>query len=420
MLTSEQFFQYLRSALNHLYDPYFLRKSPLITVFELGDQPDTPSLLQHILNDAIAKMEPLSGDAALAQQRRHFELIMYRYVQQFNQEEVANQLGLSVRHLRREQNTAIYDLAARLWNQYQLGGARPFQISLQELDEASPASDSAPAPEEPAPPASDLSWLESASALNPADLRQVLPAILELSRPLADRYNVTFELNMGDSLPLLSCQEVALRQLLLNALSVAMRWQPNARLVVRAGHAAPDITITILCSGLPGSARILSSDEKASLALTGQIAKVYGGRLEFDPSEPDFCLVIRLPACQQHLVMVVDDNLDFSQLVERYLAGSRYAALSERDPRHAVAAAEQARPDVILLDVMMPQVDGWEVLGRLRRHPATANIPVIICSIVPQHELAISLGAVSFLRKPVSQDTLLAALDAAISLPSQN
>ncbi len=59
----------------------------------------------------------------------------------------------------------------------------------------------------------------------------------------------------------------------------------------------------------------------------------------------------------------------------------------------------------------MPNMDGWEVLGRLLRHPTTAHIPVIICSIVPQNELATSLGAAGFIRKPVSQDALLAVLE---------
>jgi CheY-like chemotaxis protein len=118
--------------------------------------------------------------------------------------------------------------------------------------------------------------------------------------------------------------------------------------------------------------------------------------------------------------MVIDDNLDFIQLIERYLTGTRYKTISERNPRQTVASAEQNHPDLIILDVMMPNMDGWEVLGRLRRHPATAQIPVIVCSIVPQRELALSLGAANFMRKPLSQEALLAVLDhqTALSEPS--
>ncbi len=417
MLTSEQFFQHLRSALNHLYDPYFLRKSPLVKVFGLGDQPDTPSILQQILNDAIEKMAPKPEDGSLAQQRRNYELIMYRYVQQFNQDEVSNQLGLSVRHLRREQNTAIYELAARLWNQYHLG-SKPFQISLQELDDAALAVEPAPSADEMASTPNDLSWLENSATINPADLQQVLPAVLELGSSLAKRYQVNLNLDLPPTLPLLAIEEVALRQLLLNVLSVGVGWRSACDLNLRVRNADPNITITLTCAA--DAQRTLSADEKSSLELASQIARVYAGHVNSALDEQHFQISISLPIYQQRLVMVIDDNLDFIQLIERYLTGTRYKTISERDPRQTIASAEQNHPDLIILDVMMPNMDGWEVLGRLRRHPATAQIPVIVCSIVPQKELALSLGAANFMRKPLSQEALLAVLDhqTALSEPS--
>jgi len=68
-------------------------------------------------------------------------------------------------------------------------------------------------------------------------------------------------------------------------------------------------------------------------------------------------------------------------------------------------------PQIIVLDVMMPQTDGWRVLSRLRQHPLTSNIPVIVCTILAQEALALSLGANAFLRKPVTRQAFLAALD---------
>ena len=72
---------------------------------------------------------------------------------------------------------------------------------------------------------------------------------------------------------------------------------------------------------------------------------------------------------------------------------------------------EKHSPRGIVLDVMMPEVDGWQMLGRLRRHPVTGHIPILICSIVSQEELAFSLGARGFLRKPVTRKNLLDALE---------
>ena len=60
---------------------------------------------------------------------------------------------------------------------------------------------------------------------------------------------------------------------------------------------------------------------------------------------------------------------------------------------------------------MLPEIDGWELLGRLREHPRTGKTPIIVCSILPQEDLALALGAATLIRKPVSQSAFLLALD---------
>jgi adenylate cyclase len=60
--------------------------------------------------------------------------------------------------------------------------------------------------------------------------------------------------------------------------------------------------------------------------------------------------------------------------------------------------------------VMMPERDGWDLLQALRHNPATYDIPVIICSVLRQHELALALGAAAYLSKPISEHSLLQAL----------
>ncbi|MCB0134844.1 MAG: response regulator, partial [Caldilineaceae bacterium] len=76
----------------------------------------------------------------------------------------------------------------------------------------------------------------------------------------------------------------------------------------------------------------------------------------------------------------------------------------------ALAQVRQATPQAIVLDVMMPHQDGWEVLQALRQEPACATVPIIVCSVLREHDLALSLGANDTLVKPVSQPALLDVL----------
>jgi CheY-like chemotaxis protein len=64
-------------------------------------------------------------------------------------------------------------------------------------------------------------------------------------------------------------------------------------------------------------------------------------------------------------------------------------------------------PDLVLLDVLMPREDGWDMLNYLKKEPATSNIPVVICSVLSQPSLALSLGAEEVLRKPIQEETLV-------------
>ena len=110
-------------------------------------------------------------------------------------------------------------------------------------------------------------------------------------------------------------------------------------------------------------------------------------------------------------VLVIDDNADWLELVERYASGSRYRIVGIREPAAAPGLVEKLQPALILLDVMMQNVDGWQVLTELLQKPGTSHIPIILCTILPLEEMAISLGATAFLQKPVSQQQFLELLD---------
>ncbi|MBI2939662.1 MAG: response regulator [Chloroflexi bacterium] len=121
-------------------------------------------------------------------------------------------------------------------------------------------------------------------------------------------------------------------------------------------------------------------------------------------------ITLDLPAAQVVKVLVVDDSTDLVRLFRRYLAGTGYQLLSARTAAGALRLAAQARPDLIILDVLLPAQDGWEILGALQATPETRGIPIIMCSILPERALALALGVADYLPKPVSQQRLLETL----------
>jgi len=116
-------------------------------------------------------------------------------------------------------------------------------------------------------------------------------------------------------------------------------------------------------------------------------------------------------AVEQVPVLAIDDNADALQLLQRYTAGTRYRLVGTRDPHEALELAQRLAPQVVVLDVMMPQEDGWKVMSMLRQHPYTAHIPIVICTILAQEKLALSLGASAFLQKPVTRQAFLNVLE---------
>jgi CheY-like chemotaxis protein len=107
---------------------------------------------------------------------------------------------------------------------------------------------------------------------------------------------------------------------------------------------------------------------------------------------------------------VVDDNEDIGELFKRYLEAHLYQVVLAKNGQEALQTVQKIQPFAVILDLMMPDMDGWDLLQIFLNQPDTLAIPVIICSILRQKELALSLGATAFLEKPVSEETLISLL----------
>jgi CheY-like chemotaxis protein len=238
---------------------------------------------------------------------------------------------------------------------------------------------------------------------------------LSLARPLAEKHGVRLESCLPVVVPSVSVHPVMLNQMLLNLLSVAIHQTTEGTVSVTVQAIGPSASVQ-LGGDKPLVGTLASSEsDEANLEMARKLASLCRGALEVLAEADGFTVVLHLPAVQQIPVLFIDDTEDVLQLVERYLAGTRFRAIGARDPRNAFRLVEEHDPEIIVLDVMMPQIDGWHTLGLLRQHPLTSHIPVVVYTILAQGDLALSLGASAFVQKTASRQTLVRTLETVVS-----
>jgi PAS domain S-box-containing protein len=120
------------------------------------------------------------------------------------------------------------------------------------------------------------------------------------------------------------------------------------------------------------------------------------------------------------LVLVVDDDAAARDLLSRFLRREGFAVRCASDGAQGLEMARRLRPTAILLDVMMPRMDGWAVLSALKADPELAETPVVMVTVVQERGLAFSLGATDYLNKPVRWERLKAMLDQFRREPAAN
>ena len=409
MQVNSDFHHHIRKALNHLYNPEQLRQSALIQWLGLSERADAPSALQHTLIDAIQALRPVPYAPVYSDARKTYEILLLRYIQQFNQPEVAHHIGVSERQLRREQNRAIAILAESLWKKY---------VPKQPAPAVGTAG--AAGPGTPDDPPAEWNWIKTAYSERVSNLPAFIRAILQLIEPVANQHQAALQSTIPDHIPDLAVHPVALRQILLNVLRVAIAHANQGQVRLDATLLASQLALAVSGEApkndptLPDATVFDPQDNLLDIA--ARLAELSHAQLTLQSSAQGFRAELRLPVVEGVAVLVVDDNRDVIELLRRYTTDTRYHLTGIDDPEGVFAAIESSGARLVILDVMMPKIDGWELLGRLRQHPDTRQIPVIILSILAQEELALSLGASALLTKPVTQERFLEVLDQVYAL----
>ncbi len=358
----DAFEQELRDALAHLYDPIYSPPELLCDVLAYAGQPSVDGV-QKALLVAISQLAPGADVPPTTREWRVYDLLSYRYVHELTQEETAQKLGISSRHLRREQQLAVHVLAHRLWNQYvqsspdsdldQQGDAQSIAVATTDGDWRSQVRQ-------------ELASLDQIDPDAVADIGEVIGSISELVSRMADRLGVrvAFHIDEGDLTA--RVHPALLRQILIDSLQTQLQTMSGGEIHVNSRLSHKHVLVSITGEPVAEGAHSDSEFVREAVALQG-------GRCDLHVIGQRRSFSIQLPHARQIVVLMIDDNEDLVHFFRRFTAHTRYRLVHVNTGEAAHDAIESFRPDLIVLDVMLPDIDGWEILTRLHDDPDHAN-----------------------------------------------
>lgn len=403
-LTNDVFVSYLRNALHYLYDPVHLRRSTLVKLLELDNEFDPAAALQQILTAAIHGLKPADDELPQSNAWRIYDALNLYYIRQYSRNMVATQLGVSERQLRREQRLALEALAVYLRKYHNLiPGEGAEKIEERGNYENLSADDVFDA---------ELGWLKKPEFEQRSSIKDALDTVSVLVRPLSEQWRVPVLIDIEPDMKEFQVAQLVIRNILLTILSVVIpKSQQQQPIRITAARQNDRIEIRISC--IEAQHEPMSFPEKHNDTIESARRLAALNEAELAIAHENERLTVRLTFSAPEIipVLVIDDNSDWLDLLKRYAAGSRYQVIGSREPETALLLAEKLQPAVIFLDVMMPNIDGWQIISELRQERSTSHIPIIVCSILPLEGIALSLGVNAFLQKPITQSQFITMLE---------
>jgi len=288
------------------------------------------------------------------------------------------------------------------------------------------------------------------------DLATVLSEVSSTVGSLVDKKSNRLVVEHGDDLGIVHTDQVKLRQCLINLLSNASKFTEGGTITLRASREVDDgrdwVVFDVTDTGIGMSSeqlgrlfeRFTQADASTTrkfggtglgLAITRAFCRLLGGDIGVRSVEGEgTTFTIRIPAriapgeepvadagheveAVEHphetagVVLAIDDDPHARELIIRFLSREGFAVRAAADGLTGLDMARVIKPDVILLDVTMPKMDGWTVLTELKADPELSSIPVVMITIIDEHNLGYALGAADYLLKPVEWNKLKSVMD---------
>ncbi len=297
----------------------------------------------------------------------------------------------------------------------------------------------------------DLSKIEAGKMtlyLETFDVRAVLDEVAAMVQPLIAKNANQLTLEISPEIGSMRADVTKVRQTLFNLLSNASKFTDKGTIILRARREGGNMVFDVIDSGIGMTPEQVSrlfqafaqADASTSrkyggtglgLALSRKFCQLMGGDMsvasehgkgstftatieaevqevaaDAAPAEKSASEKAAAKTSSGPLVLVIDDDATVQDLLRRSLSRDGFRVETANDGASGLTRARELQPAIITLDVMMPGMDGWEVLGALKADPMTANIPVIVMSIVDEKGLGFSLGAADYLTKPLDYSRL--------------
>jgi CheY-like chemotaxis protein len=395
MVDRANFNEVIKDMLGNLYDTAAIETHPMIqsvvptTHSSSGNRGE---YLRTLILEAIEQLRPPRKEESInSPEWRPYHIIYKRYVEGMGIQELSDQLAISTRQMRRDHHRAFMALTEILWAK-----CNPDEQKKPGEKE----SETAPV-------------IEVHNEIINAD--ETTRGVCKMLKYRFDEKGVSLTIHTPENSTPIITDRVILRQALIGIFNQSLHIQNGHEILIdfRSGENRVDICITLHVSALwePASVEEIDDDLNAVRYWCSMI----NATLEEQISKEEYGQLIRwtiaLPISNQRILMVIDDQPAVVSMFKRYLSQSNLLAIGVEHPDQAIEMARLLQPVLITLDVMMPQMDGWELLQMLKLDKKIQHIPIVVCSAWDDPDLSRLLGAAAFLKKPVTQKMLLETID---------